>query len=112
MICDLAETYHIFNYKALPAELIATLTIGLRDDSRVKLKLSNQKAKLDTLLLAGIFDRLGLLLWTKTKDGQKGTNKPKMVSALFQDNKDNSDVKLFSDYSEFEKERQRIIKGG
>ncbi len=33
LICDLAETYQIYNYKSLPARLVATLSVGLRDDS-------------------------------------------------------------------------------
>lgn len=34
---------------------------------------------LDSHLLAEVVDRLGLLLWAKTKDGQKGRNRPKPV---------------------------------
>jgi len=36
LICDLAETYHIFNYRELPPSLAATLSVGLKDDSRIK----------------------------------------------------------------------------
>ena len=38
LICDLAETYHIYDYRSLPVKLVATLSAGLRDDSRIKLK--------------------------------------------------------------------------
>lgn len=38
LICDLAETYGVLNYRALPAEIAATLCAGLRDNSRIKMK--------------------------------------------------------------------------
>ena len=60
--CDFAETYHIHNYRALPASLAATLAVGLRDDSRIKMKLSDRKASVETILLAGIMDRLSVIL--------------------------------------------------
>lgn len=41
LICDLAETYHVFNYRELPVKLLATLSVGLRADSRIKLKISD-----------------------------------------------------------------------
>ena len=43
MICDLAETYHLFNYQEYPPELVGTLVFGLRKESRVKMKLSGDK---------------------------------------------------------------------
>jgi len=33
-------------------------------------------------LLALAVDRLGVLIWQKTKDGQKGRNRPKPISPL------------------------------
>ena len=38
LICDFAETYHIYNIYGMPVQYIATLAIGLRDDSRIKSK--------------------------------------------------------------------------
>ena len=29
LICDFAETYGIYNYRALPVSLLATLAVGL-----------------------------------------------------------------------------------
>ena len=62
LICDFAETYHVFDYRSLSATLAATLAAGLRDDSRIKMKLSSRKASVDTILLAGIMDRISILL--------------------------------------------------
>ena len=38
LICDLAETYHIYDMRSLPLQTVATLSAGLRDDSRIKMK--------------------------------------------------------------------------
>lgn len=79
LYCDLAETYGIFNWEALPVERLATLAIGLPDDARIKLKIADAKLSAANTLLAGIMDRLSVLVWQNTKDGAKGRNKPKFV---------------------------------
>lgn len=62
LICDFAETYHVFDFRTLPATLAATLAVGLRDNSRIKMTMSERKAPVDTILLAGILDRLSVIL--------------------------------------------------
>ena len=79
LICDLAETYHIYNYRQLPPSMVAIFAIGLRDDSRIKMKLSNSKVPPNIMLLAGIIDKLNILIWQNTEDGRKGRNKPKSI---------------------------------
>lgn len=69
LICDLAETYGIFDYRALPVQLLATLAAGLREDSRIKIRLSGCKAPRSELLLAAAVDRLSLLVWFLSKEG-------------------------------------------
>lgn len=58
LICDLAETYHIYDYGSLPVQLVATLSAGLRDNSRIKMRLAGAPASQDILLLAAIADRV------------------------------------------------------
>lgn len=82
-ICDMAETYHIFNYRELPGRLLGTLAAGLRDDSRIKMKANGVKAGTDTLLLANVLDVVRYLLWAQTKDAEKGRNKPKCIAEQF-----------------------------
>lgn len=79
LICDLAETYGVLDMRALPLKTVAALSAGLRENSRIKLKLSGVSADKDTLLLAAAVDRLSLLVWAKTKDGEKGRNRPKSL---------------------------------
>lgn len=76
LICDLAETYGIMDWKALPLRTAAALSSGLRENSRIKMKMAGIQASQDTLLLAAAVDRLSLLVWAKTKDAEKGRNKP------------------------------------
>ena len=112
LICDLAETYHIYDYKKLPLTQVAIFAIGLKDSSRIKMKMSDQLVPMETLLLAGILDRLSVLLWRQTKDGQKGRNMPTMVlDTLVARKSKDSDVIVFSSGEDFEKTRNEIISG-
>ncbi len=79
LICDLAETYGVLDWRALPLRTVAALSAGLRDNSRIKLKLAGLNADQDTLLLAAAVDRLSLLVWAKTKDAEKGLNRPTSI---------------------------------
>lgn len=109
LICDLAETYQIYDYRRLPTSVVAVFAVGLRDDSRIKMKLSNQRVPVNTLLLAGIVDRLSILVYAQTKDGQKGINRPTMIldSLVSKENK-NSDVIVFDSGEDFERTRNEI----
>ena len=109
LICDLAETYGIFNYRALPVSMLATLAVGLRDDSRIKMHLSGTKATRSELFLAAAVDRLSMLVWAKTEDSQKGMNRPKMLTDLLMGNAEKSgDVAAFEDADDYEQEWERI----
>jgi hypothetical protein len=111
LICDLAETYQIYDYRQLPPTKVAVFSLGLRNDSRIKMKLSGQKVPLETMLLAGIYDRLSTLVWFQTKDGQKGRNRPQMLMNLLMNKKQGkqgNDVEVFHSGEEFEKARRRL----
>jgi len=109
LICDLAETYHVYDYKALPASLVASLVVGLRDDSRIKMKLSGAKAPAEIILLASIIDRLSVLVWMQTKDAQKGRNRPKSLLDIMYPKETNNTV--YRTGEDFEKARKKLIEG-
>ena len=73
LICDLAETYGIFNYRSLPVRLVATLAAGLRDTSRIATVLTDMKVSVTDTLLAIIADRIGQLIqcWSSKDIGLK-----------------------------------------
>ena len=79
LICDLAETYGILDWRALPLRTAAALSSGLRENSRIKMKIAGVQADQETLLLAAAVDRLSLLVWAKTKDAEKGKNRPESI---------------------------------
>lgn len=83
LICDLAETYQIYDYRSLPLKLVATLSAGLRDDSRIKLSAAGYTASQDTILLATIADRVEAFRYGFSRDAAKGINQPpSIVSAI------------------------------
>lgn len=79
LICDLAETYHVYDWRALPLKTAATLAAGLGSESRIMMRISGQKIKSSVIMQAAIVDRLSLLCWAQTKDAAKGRNRPKMI---------------------------------
>lgn len=110
LICDLAETYHILDYRALPPRLVGVLCCGLREDSRIKMKISNMNANVDTLLHALIADKLQILIWQRTEDGAKGRNFPKSIyEKLINPQKEESNVVAFSSGAEFDEFRKALM---
>lgn len=97
LICDFAEYYHILDYRSLPLDMAATLAVGLRADSRIMLKLSKQKIELKTLLIAGIFDKLAFIAWTKTTDAEHNRNRPEPVVAKLLEEEKENEVIAFED---------------
>lgn len=111
LICDLAEIYHIFDYKQMPPYKVAIFAIGLNNNSRIKLKMTGSKIPIELTALFGIIDRLDLLMWSKTKDGVKGINRPKSIlSGLNEEDADK--ISTYASGEDFEKARQKILKGG
>lgn len=110
MICDLAEYYSIYDYKSHSPLRVAIFVKGLRSNSRVITKLSKIKTGIrEDVLLTAIFDNLNWLVWSKTKDGQKGKNKPKsLMNSLFGEIS-NDKNKKYTSSKDFKKERERIL---
>ena len=106
LICDFAETYHIYDFKRLPVTVAAALAVGLRDDSRIKMAMSGANAPTDILLLAAAVDRLSLLLWAQTKDAEKGRNRPKSILEAL--NPKESDMTSYASGEDFMKELERL----
>jgi hypothetical protein len=111
LICDFAETYNLYDFKLLPPEKVAVLAIGLRDDSRIKMKKAGIKQPINTLLLAAAVDRLSVLVWSKTKDAQNGSNRPVSIFAKLVGIEKDNNIKSYDSAEEFEKARQRIVGG-
>lgn len=102
IICDLAETYNIYDYESFPLDKIAILVCGLKDNSRTKLKLNDQKINIDRLLLANAVDNLSFLVWAKTQDAKNGINPPKRFVQMLLGKEEEKELEGFTSGESFE----------
>lgn len=112
VICDLAETYHIYDYKQYSPSYIALLIMGLRSNSRFKMALSGQPADDQTMLNALMTDYLALLTWFQTKDGQKNRNRPVSIYDRIMNPSSEDKNKGYDTAEDFEKARKEFLKKG
>ena len=112
LICDMAETYHIYEMRSFRASYIATLAAGLREDSRIMMLFSGNKIRPSLLLQAASLDKLALLWWAETKDGQKNRNRPEsVVESLTKENKQTEEPPIvFESAEDFNKTREEMIR--
>ena len=114
LICDFAETYHVYDYRALSANLAAVLACGLRDDSRIKMKLSGAKASFSDLVRVAILDNLNWIRWSKTKAAQDGTGMPTPILPKLlglEEDAGDEDVIVFDSPEAYEAARARLLGG-
>ena len=64
LVCDLAETYGIYDYRSYPATVIATFAVGLRENARIWLKMNKMAYPLETISFLCFYGR-------KQKMGQR-----------------------------------------
>lgn len=57
-----------------------------------------------------IFDQINLLLWAKTKDGEKGRNRPKPILSVMDPPKEERRGRTFRTGKEFKEEYERLLK--
>ncbi len=108
LICDLAETYKIYDYRSLPVRLVATLSAGLRDNSRIKLKAVDIPVPQYELLLALIADRIELFRYSFSENASKGRDKPKSILESMLGSTKPKEVQGFRTPEEFEAALARI----
>ena len=62
LICDMAETYHVYDMESLPISFVSTLAAGLRPDSRIRSKMAGVETHLNIeYLLAYCVDNIILI---------------------------------------------------
>lgn len=114
LTCDLAETYGIYDMWSLPLHTVATLAAGLRDDSRIKLKMSGAKISTETLLLAGMFDRLSILIWQLNGLGGETSKKPDSILAqlMGMESGEHDKVEVFETGEDFDRRWKELTGSG
>lgn len=110
LICDLAESYGVLDYKALPASVLAVLAAGLREDSRSKMNLSGRKAARAEMLLAAAVDGLNRITWLLSGVcPHEGEGPKSILRAILQEGEEHADNALVFDSVEaYEDEWERI----
>lgn len=104
----MAETYHIYDIYGMPARQVARFAVGLRADSRTIMKLTGTNVPVNTLLLAGILDRLSILMWSMTPDATHGMNSPVlMTEKLLQAEDEAGATEVFRTAEDFAEEWKR-----
>ena len=91
----------MLDWRALPLPLAATLAAGLREDSRVRMKLSGSRLNNEIWLLAAAVDRLSVLVWQRTKDGATGHNYPNLIIDRLTAMDEPQEVEAFDSGEEF-----------
>ena len=110
VICDFAETYHVLDVWALPVPLMAALASGLRDDSRIKLKMAGVRSLPLQAVLAKIADEVTVFHYGFTEAAQKGENRPVLLADYMYAKEEST--KGFDSGADFLAAWNSITKGG
>lgn len=89
---------------------MAILAAGLREDSRSAMSIGGMRVNPKDLMIAAAVDRLSLLVWSKTKDAEKGRKRPKSIVDVITKEEKN-EFMSFATVEDFEEARRRIIHG-
>lgn len=109
LVCDFAETYHVYDYRQLKPSYAATLAAGLREGSRIRTVLGGIPTPLPLYLQMAELDALNLIAWLNSSDGADGKNRPKSLLKAFTD--DGSTVQGFDSGEDFMTEWKRRTEG-
>lgn len=108
LICDLAETYHIYEYRSLPCKKVAIFSCGLRSNSRIKMKIAQATITPEQMMLAAIADGTRMTAWLHTKDAEEGVNRPKSLLGILLGEKEEKTVTAFDSGEEFKEAWRRM----
>lgn len=69
----------------------------------------DRKLTIEQMMLAGLVDRVSLIMWSRTEDGQRGMNKPKSVLKALEGIKEESAYQHFDSIEDFERKRAELF---
>ncbi len=104
-ICDMAETYHVLDYRALPVPLLATLASGLRENSRIKMKIAGVNYLPPEVVIPLGVDYIKMILKALVNDKKK----EEYLSNLM--HKKEKDFKVYDSGADFMAEWKRLTQG-
>lgn len=107
VICDLAETYQIYDYRRLPARFVATLACGLKADSRIMTKMAGVKISPPLLLLGAlIVDELRAIRYGLMGDKK---HEPVFVTDIMSEGLPEKELQGFDTVAAYEEARRKIL---
>ena len=105
LICDLAEYYHILDYRGVPGRTLGTLAVGLRAESRIGQIREGVKETPAVLILAKIYDVLAQVF------SEKGTTPESLFKNFLREQKEaNKTPQAFASGKDFEEAWRKINK--
>lgn len=102
LMCDMAETYHVMDIWALPVDVLATLASGLRENSRIKMKLAGLIYLPVETILPYIADVLTLV--HRSKD----SGEPLLFSDVMHGKDKEEEIRAFDSGEDFMAEWKRL----
>lgn len=108
LICDLAETYQIYNWRQIPVKTLGILAAGLRYNSRVVIEESGEVFPTDLMILASIADTTRYLLYAL--GAKKGDALPSSLVEALQNREDPKEEQAFMTGEDFIAAREAILK--
>lgn len=113
LVCDFAETYRVLDMWALPVPLLAVLASGLREDSRIMMKMGGITYVPAYISAAKAADELAMLMYSFTEDAAKGRNRPELLSDFIIEKQEPKQTNQGYDSGEdFLAAWEKITKGG
>lgn len=111
--CDLAETYGIYDYESLPVKTVATLSAGLRDNTRIQEKMRGAKMPGDaSFLLAMIMDRVTdiLVFLGAYEEGKRPASALDMLLGELPKKEEKKGIQTFDSPDSFDEARRRYMR--
>lgn len=106
----MAEYYQIYDYRKYDALYIATLTLGLRRDSRVMMKLADYKFTMSERMSFLIYDAVNWIKWSRSQSAtEPNATPPQSLYQLLVEQKEETHTEGFDTIEDFEKARQQRL---
>lgn len=99
LLCDMAETYNVYDLKALPVDTLAALAFGLSPESRINRKLLKHKHMTTEMLLALVADRLAAMSYQLF--GKEGDTPPTLLYDALYGSEQEPDIFGYASGEEF-----------
>lgn len=106
LLCDLAETYGVYDLRALPVQTLAVLSFGLRSDSRIMMKLAGMTYIPPVVLMASICDNI--TMFRHNLLASEHDKLPRLYTDAILGKAESSDIRSFRSVDDFMAELERI----